>query len=461
MQRNHISLCTGLALFDLAAAEAGWENVAQVEIDPFCQSIIRKVIPNSNIHSDVRTFDGRPYCDQIFALSAGFPCQPISNAGRRGGVEDDRYLYPEVGRIIREIRPRWVILENVAGLFSLLSPETVSEMETQEVQLFCEDNFYGASRTVERIQRRVLGLIIEDLQQAGYVLPKLADGTPIVLCIPACAIGAPHRRDRAWIVAYRDGDRKQQPKGTIEDKRGRLADCFAANTQGQRDERETGNLFETDGRQDGELLRKPVGATGGNFKDVLNSNLNGGSIGWTECSETANCREWENNQQEQKGGDLRPSINSNSFATPNTESLQRERSGSARPRWSGSPDHLGRAAYSTLTGLEGNHPAGQTYSRRFGSESSGIGQYWQQHWMEVAAEFCRVDDGHTLEPYLADLRRDIATMRPELTKAQIERAIKKTAISIRRERLKAIGNGIVHQIPAEIFRVINEVEANL
>ena len=165
---RHGSLFSGIGGFDLAAEWMGWENVFHCEYDPFCQKILKHHFPNSKLYKDVRTFDATSYFGRIDILSGGFPCQPFSNAGLRKGTEDDRHLWPQMLRIIREVSPRYVVGENVRGLI----------------------NWSG-------------GLVFEqvcaDLENEGYEV------TPYLL--PACGKNAPHRRDRIWFVAYRsDGD---------------------------------------------------------------------------------------------------------------------------------------------------------------------------------------------------------------------------------------------------------------
>lgn len=159
---KHIDLFSGIGGFALAT-EMVWDNVEHIFCDnePFAQAIIKKHWPNSKIYGDIRELRGdnsRP-----FLLTGGFPCQPFSQAGQRRGTEDDRYLWPEMLRVIQEFQPTWVIAENVRGLLSISGGMVFEKVCT-------------------------------DLEDAGY------DVQPIV--IPAVAVNAPHRRDRVWIVAH-------------------------------------------------------------------------------------------------------------------------------------------------------------------------------------------------------------------------------------------------------------------
>ena len=160
---KYIGLFEGIAGFSEAADWKGWETIAWVEWNQFCQKILSQKYPNAKQHGDIRTTDFtvyRGYCD---ILTGGFPCQPYSLAGKRKGKEDDRHLWPEMLRAIREIQPRWIVGENVFGLINwsngLVFHEVQSDLETEGYEVF-----------------------------------------PFVL--PACGVNAPHRRDRVWFVAF-------------------------------------------------------------------------------------------------------------------------------------------------------------------------------------------------------------------------------------------------------------------
>lgn len=164
---KHGSLFSGIGGFDLAAQWAGWDNMFQVEIDPFCRKVLKKNFPNVAKYEDIKEFDGKKYANTIDVISGGFPCQPFSIAGKQRGKKDDRYIWPEMLRVISAIRPNWVIGENVTGIIN---------MELDQV--------------------------LSDLENTGYTCQSFI--------IPACAKNAPHRRDRVWIVANRSikNDRK-------------------------------------------------------------------------------------------------------------------------------------------------------------------------------------------------------------------------------------------------------------
>lgn len=161
---THASLFSGIGGFDLAAEWAGWTNVFNCEIDPFCRKVLAYHFPNAIQYEDVKATDFTVHRGGVDVLTGGFPCQPFSLAGKRRGTSDNRYLWPEMLRAIREIRPRWVVGENVLGI-------------------------------VNWSDGMVFEQVCADLEGEGYeVQPFL---------IPACAVDAPHRRDRVWFVAHR------------------------------------------------------------------------------------------------------------------------------------------------------------------------------------------------------------------------------------------------------------------
>jgi len=184
----HIDLFSGIGGFSLAA-DTVWGEMEHVfcEVDPFCQAILKKHWPEAKIYGDIRTLtsdsysarlqgsekardDGKDWKEshderpriRVDLLTGGFPCQPFSQAGRRRGTEDDRYLWPEMLRVIREFHPRWVVGENVSGLAT-----------------------WNDGMVLEQVHA--------DLEGEGYEVQAFV--------IPAVAVNSPHRRDRIWIVA--------------------------------------------------------------------------------------------------------------------------------------------------------------------------------------------------------------------------------------------------------------------
>jgi DNA (cytosine-5)-methyltransferase 1 len=185
----HGSLFSGFDAPSVAASWMGWENAFHCEINDFCNEILKYWFPNSEHYEDITKTDFSQWRGRIDILTGGFPCQPFSVAGQRKGADDNRYLWPHMLRAIREIRPTWVIGENVAGILTMVQPGEETEMGSQ-TSIFGEDN---RKRVLLR-QEYVVETICKDLEREGYsVQPML---------IPACAVGAPHRRDRVWFVAH-------------------------------------------------------------------------------------------------------------------------------------------------------------------------------------------------------------------------------------------------------------------
>lgn len=170
---KHLDLFSGIGGFALAA-EMVWEKVDHIFCDnePFSQAILKKHWPNAPIYGDIKELSGTGL-GQIDILTGGFPCQPFSAAGQRRGKEDDRHLWPEMLRVIRETNPTWVIGENVRGLITWNDGVVLDE-------------------------------VYADLEGLNYEVGSFI--------IPACALNAPHRRDRVWIIAHaRGGDAGGNP----------------------------------------------------------------------------------------------------------------------------------------------------------------------------------------------------------------------------------------------------------
>lgn len=160
---RHGSLFSGIGGFDLAAEWMGWENVFHCEINEFGRENLKYYWPEAISYEDITKTDFTIHRGNIDILTGGFPCQPYSLAGKRLGKEDERHLWPEMLRAIREIQPRWVVGENVRGIISWNGGVVFDEVQA-------------------------------DLETQGYqVLPFL---------LPAAGVGAEHERFRVWFIAY-------------------------------------------------------------------------------------------------------------------------------------------------------------------------------------------------------------------------------------------------------------------
>lgn len=186
---THASLFSGFGAAELAAEWIGWRNMFWCEIDPFPRRVLQYWFTNQIGYEDITKTDFTRWRGRIDVLTGGFPCQPFSLAGRRKGADDDRYLWPEMLRAIREIRPSWVIGENVAGILTMVQSGREIEVEHQA------SIFEEADKETLLEQEYVIETICCDLEREGYSVQ------PFV--IPACSVGAPHRRDRVWFIARR------------------------------------------------------------------------------------------------------------------------------------------------------------------------------------------------------------------------------------------------------------------
>ena len=164
MSLTHLSLFSGIGGLDMAAEWAGIETVGQCEWAEYPTKVLEKHWPDAPRWKDIRTLTGESFYERtgrrtVDIISGGFPCQPFSVAGKQRGKEDDRYLWPEMVRVIKELRPTWIVGENVAGIVRMALPDILSELEA-----------------------------------CGY--------RTRTFLVPACAIGARHRRYRVAIVGY-------------------------------------------------------------------------------------------------------------------------------------------------------------------------------------------------------------------------------------------------------------------
>tara|TARA_R100000808_G_scaffold18465_1_gene40443 strand:- start:268 stop:1047 length:780 start_codon:yes stop_codon:yes gene_type:complete len=165
---THIDLFSGIGGFSLAAESVGWRTVVFCEKDKYCRKVLGQHWPSIPVVEDIRDFDPSLYRGASL-LTGGFPCQPFSHANgkRRKGTDDDRFLWPEMRRVIKGVRPDYILAENVVGIIQMALDQVLSELET-------------------------------DGYTAGAVI------------LPACAVNAPHRRDRVWILA---NSNKPGPQG--------------------------------------------------------------------------------------------------------------------------------------------------------------------------------------------------------------------------------------------------------
>jgi DNA (cytosine-5)-methyltransferase 1 len=228
---RHLDLFSGIGGFALAARWNAMQTVGFCERQPYAQAVLRKHWPDVPIANDIHEMKGNEY-GTIDLITGGFPCQPYSVAGQRRGNNDDRALWPEMLRVIREARPRWVLGENVPGIVTL-----------------------------------ALDGVLADLENEGYACEAL--------CIPACGINARHRRERVWIVGHSQDNRMERERAggeqiasnDAEKKVSLRSGEIVAHAEGDESvQRKPRELAETEGGWEG-----IIAATGFSCKDVCNS----------------------------------------------------------------------------------------------------------------------------------------------------------------------------------------------
>lgn len=291
------SLFSGIGGFDLGLERAGMEVVWQVEIDEFCNKVLAKHWPNVKRYGDIKNVTN---LEPVDLICGGFPCQPFSCAGKRRGKEDDRYLWPEMFRVIQEAKPTWVIGENVGGFVNMGLDQCVSDLEAE-----------------------------------GYEVE------PII--IPACAVNAPHRRDRVWIVANSNRSKSRtSPSGTDENRSEIIQE-----QQLPQSEYSGQNFDVTDTTNTGikNLRRERQNAV---FQNAVTAD--------SPCRETQSAESWRLHA-EPCGKDSNVSYTTDERLQRSVKTVREERQKSN--------DEL-------LHGCRGE---------------------WREPWIEVAARLCRVDDG--------------------------------------------------------------------
>lgn len=368
---THGSLFSGIGGFDLAAEWMGWENKFHCEWNLFGQQVLKHYWPDAETFTDITKSEFTKYANRIDILTGGFPCQPYSTAGKRLGTEDDRHLWPEMLRAIREIKPRWVLGENVRGLISWNGGMVFDEVQT-------------------------------DLEAEGYeVLPFL---------LPACAVNAPHRRDRIWFVAYASGN-GYQLRGFGEDK--------SPQRKGE-SIKEEWKWFWNDNRGVSES-----GITS-------NSKGNGNSRGLSEM-EKENGGFWK--PEKHRENDTRFGNISGEWIDPNSSNQRLQ-----GRQFNGASNEKGQ--------IGGQQPSG-----------SAAQFYKISDWRDFPTQppVCRGDDGLPTELLRQRIREDSMGV---ISEKEIDKIISKAATEHRTESIKAYGNAVVPQVVYQIFKVIQQYELN-
>ncbi len=398
-----LDLFSGIGGFSLGLeSTGGFETIAFVEKNEFCQKVLKKHWPNITIEGDIRDVKGEKY--QADIITGGFPCQPFSVAGKRKGTDDDRYLWDETIRVVRECRPRWFIGENVEGLININNGVVLRQVQT-------------------------------DLEKAGFEVQCIV--------IPAAGVGAWHQRKRIWIVGYAKHNGHSSPKikernyktndnskegknqtsklertsRSINDENVRMD---VTNAQGSRTRENQGGVWERFSRIDGRERTN---------KNVSNSNSIGLG-GWN--SKRCATEGWSFLSREQEGSKMgskikrcneyvsdSKSINSNGRESKNNKRKIKDQKIKRETRGKNSNGHVSNT-YSK--GLEGHRSkyklqkdGGEKYFVRGSHDET------RESWWQTQSRVCRIPDG---------------------VSTRMDRN--------RNERLKSLGNSIVPQIVREI-----------
>jgi DNA (cytosine-5)-methyltransferase 1 len=392
---KHGSLFSGIGGFELAAEWMGWDNIFHCEWNEFGQKVLKHHFPKSISYADITKTDFSIHRGTINILTGGFPCQPYSTAGKRLGKEDERHLWPEMLRAIREIKPRWVVGENVRGLVSWSGGLVFEEVQT-------------------------------DLEAEGYeVQPFL---------LPAASVNAPHRRDRIWFVAFKDTNSngwdniKRKKESSIGEQRDT---CTGDNERLRADDDKIRSIANSENSRCGGweseqcAIRKWELFSGEQRGNTLGCEVEGCSREWSIAYSNHNrtgdgfgqiqgkngeVSQWDNNAE---------SCNTDKFNdATDTEFIRLEHSTNSRQILREEEKEYGR---------KGNQPTLSTKANGYGYKSD-----WEN--FPTVSPICNGDDG------LSD-RLDSITF-PKW----------------RNESIKAGGNAIVPQVAHQIFKAIQEYE---
>lgn len=409
---THASVFSGIGGPEVAATMLGWENLFHCEINPFGRQVLDYWYPNSKSYEDITRTDFTEWRGRVDVLTGGFPCQPFSYAGRRRGAEDDRYLWPSMYRAIDEIQPTWVVAENVAGILTMVEQGEVSKVAGSATLFDAFDDLRGRFELRETF---TLQRICTDLESHGYAVQ------PVL--VPACAVGAPHRRDRVFIVARRvTADTRSGGQSAPE----------------QQGERERTQVQQQSGEQSQHGAGRPSAS-----RPIADTSC--------ECGQRLRPRQSEvgRSQQEQSGG--RGGEGGSERLAPHPDShrgcevdehMESELADGAKPVSNGGQRNVADTRHAGLQEARPEQPtAGHRgfgvrtgeWVERFG-RGEEIGSRWQN--FPSVSPVHRGNDG---------LPFDVDRLTLSFGKW-------------RTEALKAYGNAIVPQVMYEIFRAIEIVE---
>lgn len=396
----HGSLFSGIGGFEVAAECMGWVNTFHCEINPFGRTILNYYWPNSISYEDITKTDFTIHRGRIDILTGGFPCQPYSVAGKRKGKDDERHLWPQMLRAIREIQPRWVVGENVRGLIN-----------------------WNGGLVFDEVQA--------DLEAAGYeVLPFL---------LPACGVNAPHRRDRIWFVAYANDNRKSRRtrKNEGEGKKERVQEWNKIQFTGKSD-----NLREVT-LNNGEVGAIANGTDTG-VESVQPSGENG-IYGFNAVTNTSNerCNDRSHIRKERQ-------IRTNERVTEENKS---ERDG--RKCGAGKAGEVAANADSIQRCKGRMHQKESKKTKRHSGSCDSWNPWTPWANFPTQSPVCNGNDGLPTELLRQRIREDCMGC---LSEEEIDKIISQAANEWRKESIKAMGNSVVPQVVLQIFKAIEQYD---
>jgi DNA (cytosine-5)-methyltransferase 1 len=409
---KHLDLFSGIGGFALGLQKVGFETVAFCDIEKYCQHLLKQKWNGIKIYSDVREITKEKFkADGIESpeiITGGFPCQPFSVAGSRKGTDDNRHLWPEMFRIIKEFKPRWIIGENVRGIVSI------------------QDGL-------------VFETVCTDLESEGYEVQTFN--------IPAVGVGAPHKRERIWIVANsrcsirgKQSSRNSESIGSRTFKKTeRSTDTSKITGSSERAE----TMADTESKRTGEnnerLRSRTSGISGREGttriqEDVANSNTGNVEAG---CERQRRIRE-ENTKERQSNN----ATGSSEVMANTNESISRER------QIFGNPNDKGRGASETRR--ESLQPEDrQTRTDNLGSGSEVMANTNSERQQEQCRPKSIQEEGNELECSSSQSGGNFWDIEPDVGRVV-------NGLPGRVHRLKGLGNAIVPQIAEEIGKSHNE-----
>ena len=426
MNRNtitHASVFSGIGGPEVAAVMLGWENLFHCEINPFGKAVLDYWFPNSKSYEDITTTDFSEWRGRVNVLTGGFPCQPFSYAGQRRGAQDDRYLWPYMFRCIDQVQPDWVVAENVAGILTMVEQGEVSEVASS-ADLFDSLNDIRRYRLRETF---TLQRICDDLESHGYsVQPVL---------IPACAVGAPHRRDRVFIIGHRNATDTCSCGQSASEQQGERA--WQAVQQQAREQSFDGTCGQGASSAPADTVGSGAGTPGASGSTQSH---------WSDTNQQQSQRRATHKWSDRFYAILRHATDA--YCEGREERMRsgqqthREEEGAGMDNRTERPCNNGNATYTEskqsnghgLVGESGKQEKGQY--RRDSSEDCGLGARWQG--FPTVSPVHRGNDG--LPFRMDDLTLPFGKWRTE--------------------SIKAYGNAIVPQVMYEIFRAIEQIEHN-